>query len=269
MSFHWFRTVFWLIPTIAVYTIVLGVASITSSFVDKRGYFAHGCARAWSWLILATTGVDVTVQGLDRIVAGKTYVFVANHQSIYDIPVLFWSIPFQLRIIAKDSLGRFPMLGPHLKRTGHMLVDRSHPDKSRIFGWAARLTSHGLSLIIFPEGTRSRTGRLGKFKGGSIMLAMQAGLPLVPISVVGSRHVMKKGELTTKPAHVTVIVHDPIATASDTEPSTSEVRVLADRVREIIRPPVEAEVSRSGPEAVSATSRRSSDDPRAKADLSG
>jgi 1-acyl-sn-glycerol-3-phosphate acyltransferase len=243
LSFHWFRTVFWLIPTIAVYTIVLGIASITSSFIDQRGYFAHGCARAWSWLILATTGVAVTVEGLDRIVAGKTYVFVANHQSIYDIPVLFWSIPFQLRIIAKESLGRFPMLGPHLKRTGHMLVDRSHPDKSRIFRWAAWLTANGLSLIIFPEGTRSRTGRLGKFKGGSIMLAMQAGLPLVPISVVGSRHIMKKGELTTKPGRVTLIVHDPIVTAANAHPSTADVRALANRVREVIRPPVEAEAA--------------------------
>ena len=77
MSFHWFRTVFWLIPSIAVYTIVLGIASITSSFFDRRGHFAHGCARAWSWLILATTGVEVTIDGLDRIVRGKTYVFLA------------------------------------------------------------------------------------------------------------------------------------------------------------------------------------------------
>ncbi len=127
MSFHWFRTVFCLIPAIAVYTIVLGIASITSSFFDRRGHFAHGCARAWSWLILATTGVEVTVERPRAPEPGKTYVFVANHQSIYDIPVLFWSIPFQLRIIAKESLGSFPMLGPHLKRTGHMLVDRSSP----------------------------------------------------------------------------------------------------------------------------------------------
>lgn len=232
---------FWLIPTIAVYTIVLGIASITSSFFDRRGYFAHGCARAWSWLILATTGVEVTVHGLERLVPGKTYVFVANHQSFYDIPCLFWSIPFQLRIIAKESLGRFPMIGPHLKRTGHMLVDRKHPDRSGIFGWASRLTSNGLSLIIFPEGTRSRDGFLGKFKGGSIMLAMQAGLPLVPISVVGSRHVMKKGELTTKPARVTVMVHAPIELPAGAEPSVTEVRALADRVREVIRPAVEAE----------------------------
>jgi 1-acyl-sn-glycerol-3-phosphate acyltransferase len=236
----------WLIPTIAVYTIVLGIASITSSFFDRRGYVGHACARAWSWLILATTGVDVTVHGLERLVRGKTYVFVANHQSIYDIPCLFWNIPFQLRIIAKESLGRFPMLGPHLKRTGHMLVDRSKPDRSGIFGWASRLTANGLSLIIFPEGTRSRDGMLGKFKGGSIMLAMQAGLPLVPISVIGSRHVMKKGELTTRPGHVTLIVHDPIELTAAAEPSVHDVRALADRVREIIRPPVEAEAKGEG-----------------------
>ena len=244
MSFHWFRTVCFLIPAIAVYTIVLGIASITSSFFDRRGYFGHGCARAWSWLILATTGVEVSVEGLERIERGKSYVFVANHQSIYDIPSLFWSIPFQLRIIAKESLGHFPMLGPHLKRTGHMLVDRSKPDRSGIFGWATRLTANGLSLIVFPEGTRSRTGMMGKFKGGSIMLAMQAGLPIVPISVIGSRHVMKKGELTTRPGQVRLIVHDPIETAANTEPSVHDVRAFADRLREVIRPAVEAEAKR-------------------------
>jgi len=241
VTFHWFRTVFFLIPAIAIYTIVLGFLSVTSSVFDRRGYFAHGCARAWSWLILATTGVEVTVEGLGRVVPGKTYVFVANHQSIYDIPVLFWSIPFQLRIIAKESLGRFPVLGPHLKRTGHMLVDRRRPDRSGIFGWASALTAKGLSLIIFPEGTRSRDGHLGKFKGGGIMLAMQAGLPIVPISVVGSRHVMKKGELTTRPGRVRLVVHDPIETVATPEPSTTEVRALANRARALIAPPVEAE----------------------------
>ncbi len=245
MSFHWFRTVFWLIPTIAVYTVVLGIASITSSFFDRRGHFAHGCARAWSWLILATTGVDVTVRGLERLVPGQTYVFVANHQSIYDIPVLFWSIPFQLRIIAKASLGRFPMLGPHLKRTGHMLVDRRRPDRTGILGWASRLTSNGLSLIVFPEGTRSRDGVMGKFKGGSIMLAMQAGLPLVPISVVGSRRLMKKGEFTARPGRVTLIVHDPLETVANAKPTPAQIRELAEQVREVIRPAVEEEARRA------------------------
>lgn len=230
-----------LIPAIGVYTVVLGALSVGSSVVDRRGYFGHWCARAWSWLILATTGVEVEMEGLDRLEPGRTYVFVSNHQSIYDIPVIFWWVPFQLRIIAKESLGRFPVLGPHLKRTGHMLVDRSRPDRNGIFGWANALTSKGLSLIVFPEGTRSADGRVGVFKGGSFYLAMQAGLPIVPVSIVGSRHVMRKGQLTTRPGFVRLIVHQPIETTANPEPSTTDVRDLARRVREIVRPAPDAE----------------------------
>lgn len=239
--FHLARTVLFLIPAIGIYTVVLGILSIGSSYFDRRGYFAHHCARLWSWLILATTGVEVEVQGLERLERGKTYVFVSNHQSIYDIPVLFWWLPFQLRIIAKESLGRFPMLGPHLKRTGHMLVDRSRPDPKGVFDWANALTSKGLSLIVFPEGTRSPDGRVGIFKGGSFYLAMQAGLPIVPLSMIGSRHVMRKGELTTKPGHVTLIVHEPIVTIANSDPPTRDVRALANRVRAVVRPPADAE----------------------------
>jgi 1-acyl-sn-glycerol-3-phosphate acyltransferase len=239
--FHLVRTVCFLIPAIAVYTVILGALSVGSSLLDRRGYFAHWCARAWSWLILATTGVEVDIHGLERLEPGRTYVFVSNHQSIYDIPVIFWWIPFQLRIIAKESLGRFPVLGPHLKRTGHMLVDRSRPDRSGIFGWANALTAKGLSLIVFPEGTRSADGRVGIFKGGSFYLAIQAGLPIVPLSIVGSRHVMRKGQLTTRPGHVTLFVHEPIPTTATADPSTTEVRDLARRVREIVRPAPDAE----------------------------
>ena len=171
--FHWWRTVFFLIPAISLYTIVLGTLSLGSSLFERRGYFAHWWARTWSRLILATTGVRVEVAGLERLEPGRTYVFVANHQSIYDIPILFWALPYQLRIIAKASLGRFPFLGWHLRRTGHMLVDRSRPDRRKIFGWASRLTAEGLSLIVFPEGTRSRDGRVSRFKGGSFYLALQ------------------------------------------------------------------------------------------------
>lgn len=234
--FHLLRTVFFLIPCIGVYTVVLGALSVGSSFIDRSGYFAHRCARRWAWLILATTGVDVEIEGLDRLEAGRSYVFVANHQSIYDIPVIFWWVPFQLRIIAKESLGRFPMLGTHLRRTGHMLVDRRRPDRRGVFGWANALTSKGLSLIVFPEGTRSPDGHVGVFKGGTFYLAMQAGLPIAPLSIVGSRHVMRKGQLTTRPGRVRLIVHAPIATTAQQDPPTAEVRALARQVREVIRP---------------------------------
>ena len=89
--FHWWRTVFFLIPAIAVYTIVLGTLSIASSFVRPARVLRARCARAWSWLILTTTGVDVDVRGLERLTPGTTYIFVSNHQSIYDIPIIFWN----------------------------------------------------------------------------------------------------------------------------------------------------------------------------------
>ena len=238
--FHWWRTVFYLIPAITLYTIVLGTLSLGSSLFEKRGYFAHWCARTWSRLILKTTGVTVDVQGMDRLVPGRTYVFVANHQSIYDIPILFWSVPYQLRIIAKESLGQFPFLGWHLRRTGHMLVDRKRPDRAAIFSWASRLTSQGLSLIVFPEGTRSRDGRVARFKGGSFYLALEAGLPVVPLSVIGSRHVMLKGRLATYPGHVRLVVHEPIDTSSL---AGSDPRAFAERVRQIITPDAETDVA--------------------------
>jgi 1-acyl-sn-glycerol-3-phosphate acyltransferase len=132
-----------------------------------------------------------------------------------------------------------------------MLVDRSRPDRSGIFGWANSLTSKGLSLIVFPEGTRSADGRVGVFKGGSFYLAIQAGLPIAPLSIVGSRHVMRKGRLTTRPGRVTLIVHEPIETRPDPDPPTTEVRELARRVREIVRPAPDAEAQADASRLVS------------------
>jgi 1-acyl-sn-glycerol-3-phosphate acyltransferase len=232
--YHWWRTVFYLIPAITLYTLVLGAASIASSLFDRRGYFAHACARAWSWLILKTTGVRVRVEGLERITAGKTYVFVSNHQSIYDTPVVFASLPYQLRIIAKESLARFPVLGWHLRRGGHLFVDRRHPDRPGILRRWRALVSEGLSLIIYAEGSRSSDGRVRRFKGGSFLLAIQAGLPIVPIAVIGTRQVMPKGRLRTEPANVTLIVHDPIEPPAIVSPTPRDAKALADRVHAII-----------------------------------
>jgi 1-acyl-sn-glycerol-3-phosphate acyltransferase len=238
--YHWWRTVFYLIPAITIYTIVLGAASIVSSLFDRRGYFAHACARAWSWLILKTTGVRVHVEGLERIPPGRTYIFVANHQSIYDTPVIFATLPYQLRIIAKESLARFPVLGWHLRRGGHLFVDRRHPDRAGILKRWRALVSEGLSLIIFAEGSRSRDGRTARFKAGSFMLAIQAGLPIVPLAVIGTRNVMPKGRLRTEPADVELIVHDPIAPPAIAAPTVQDAKALADRVHAIVAATVDA-----------------------------
>ena len=238
--YHWWRTVFFLIPAISVYTIVLGVLSILSSVFDRRGRAAHGCARAWAWLILRTTGVHVAVEGLERLSPGRTYVFVSNHQSIYDIPVIFASLPYQLRIIAKESLAKFPVLGWHLKRGGHLFVDRRHPDRAGILKRWRSLVSEGLSLIIFAEGTRSWDGVVARFKAGSFLLAIEAGLPIVPLAVVGTRRVMPKGRLRTEPAHVSLIVHDPIQPLALDAPTIQDAKTLAERVQAIVAAAVEA-----------------------------
>jgi 1-acyl-sn-glycerol-3-phosphate acyltransferase len=238
--YHWWRTVFYLIPAISVYTLVLGAASIASSLFDRRGHFAHRCARAWSWLILKTTGVRVTVEGLDRIVPGTTYIFVSNHQSIYDIPVIFASLDFQLRIIAKASLARFPVLGWHLTRGGHLFVDRRNPDRAGILRRWRALVTDGLSLIIFAEGTRSWDGRVARFKGGSFLLAMEAGLPIVPLAVINTRAVMPKGRLRTEPADVRLVVHDPIPAPAIASPGPRDAKAWADRVHAIVAATVHA-----------------------------
>ena len=236
-SVHWWRTVFVLIPAIGLYTIALGTLSLASSLFDHHGHFAHWCARTWARLILRTTGVRVTVEGLEHVEPNGSYVFVSNHQSHYDTAVLFATLPHQLRIIAKDSLGRFPFIGWHLRRTGHILVDRRRPDRSAIFGWAERLLARGLSLIVYPEGTRSSTGQVQRFKPGSFQIALQSGLPVVPISLIGTRAVMPKGRLEARPAHVRLVLHEPIDTRglADADP-----REFGERIRRIIAPRVHA-----------------------------
>ena len=228
--FHWWRTVFWLIPAITVYTVVLGAVSLGSVLVDRHGRVAHWCARTWSWLILATTGVEVRTSGVERVPPGESYVFVSNHQSIYDIPILFCHVPFQLRIVAKASLGAFPVLGWHLRYTGHVLVERDRAG-AKTLRQVAALMRHAHSLIVFPEGTRNSDGQVGRFKAGLFLLAVEAGLPVVPVAIVGSRHVMRKGRLMTCPGHVELVVHDPIPTQGL---SRADVRDLARRAGDVI-----------------------------------
>lgn len=233
--FHWWRTVFFLIPAIGLYTIVLGIVSLLSTIVDRRGHTAHRCAQLWAWLILKTTGVRVTVTG-DVPPLGASYVFAANHQSIYDIPVIFASLPQSLRIIAKASLGQFPFIGWHLKWAGHLLLrqsDRGPEVLKKMQGMIA----DDASLIIFPEGTRSYDGVVGPFKGGVFLMAIDSQLPVVPLSVSGTRHVMLRDRLMTCPGDVALTIHPPIPTAGLTR---ADARALSEKVRAIVAADVRA-----------------------------
>ena len=246
--YHWWRTVFFLIPIISVYTIVLGTVSLASSLFDRTGDFGHRCARAWAWLILRTTGVRPQVSGLEHLDLTKSYVIASNHQSIYDIPILFASLPLQLRIVAKESLGRFPFLGWHLQRTGHLLVDRRKPGASIVVKMR-RLVRETHSLIVFPEGTRSIDGAVGRFKKGTFIVAVDAQLPVVPVSLSGSRHVMKKGRLMVCPGSVRLTVHPPVPTAGVTRAQAGD---FAESTRAVVRSAVDEPPPRSAGEPVPA-----------------
>ena len=224
-----------LIPVIGLYTIVLGMLSLASTLVDRQGRVAHRCARWWARLILVTSGVRVDRRGADLPPLHQSCVFVANHASIYDIPILFTAVPRQLRIMAKASLGRFPFIGWHLRQSGHLLVDRQQPGAG-IFKKMQRMTRQGASLIVFPEGSRSPDGDVKRFKGGTFLVAVENHWPVVPISVSGSRVVMPKGRLMVAPATVRVTIHEAIPTTGMTR---EDVRNLADRARAIVASAVE------------------------------
>jgi 1-acyl-sn-glycerol-3-phosphate acyltransferase len=224
--YDWWRTVFFLIPAVALYTMLCGIVSLLSTLVDRRGHLAHRCARAWAWLILKTTGVRVYRGGVAPPPVDASCVFVANHSSFYDIPILFTALPHQLRIIAKAALGRVPFIGWHLRLAGHLLVDRANPGAG-IFKRMQRLTRQGASLIAFPEGSRTGDGRVGRFKGGVFLLAIENMWPVVPVAVIGSRTVMPRGRLMVAPAPVRVVVHEAIPTTGLTR---EDARALAGRV---------------------------------------
>ena len=206
----------------------------------SRGYFAHRCARAWSWLILKTTGVHVRVEGLERVTPGTTYVFVSNHQSIYDTPVLFASLPYQLRIIAKESLARFPVLGWHLKRGRHLFVDRKHPDRVGILKRWRALISEGLSLHHLRRGDAKPRRACRAFQGREFPAGDRGRV--AGCAGGGHRHpaVMPKGQLRTEPANVTLIVHDPIPAPALERPTVRDAKAFADRAHAIVAATVEA-----------------------------
>jgi 1-acyl-sn-glycerol-3-phosphate acyltransferase len=161
-------------------------------------------------------------------------------------------MPLQLRIVAKQSLGSFPFLGWHLQRTGHLLVNRSNPGAD-VLQKMRRLVSESHSLIVFPEGTRSVDGRVGRFKKGSFLVAVEAKLPVVPVSISGSRHVMRKGRLMVCPGEVELTVHEPIPSDAVAREKIIE---FANRVREIVRQNVDETGASPASDAVGDVSGR-------------
>ncbi len=214
---------------IYLYTAACGSFSLLGSVFDTQGRWQHTCARVWSWLILATSGIRTRVEGLENVGLQTTAVYCVNHQSAMDIPILFVNLPVPFRFVAKRSLFKLPFLGWHLTRSGHIPVDRGRPRGGvKSLDEAAEKVRAGSSVLLFPEGHRSRDGKMLPFRSGSFYLAIQAGVPVVPITLNGTRGVLKPDTYHVRAGQTEMIVHPPIPTSTLT---LEDVNALSDKVR--------------------------------------
>ena len=217
-------------PLIALATALYGLVGLVVSFFDDTGDRQMVVARAWSRALLLISRVKVKVEGLENISPGGSYVLVSNHLSYMDTPAILANVPVQFRFLAKEGLFRIPLLGTHLARAGHIPVPLEDPRAAvRVMTKAAQvIKERGISLLIFPEGGRAPDGVLQPFKEGAAYIAIKAGVPLVPVTLIGTREVLPFGSAHMRGGTVVLRIGEPVATSagklSDRDRLTEAVR---------------------------------------------
>jgi 1-acyl-sn-glycerol-3-phosphate acyltransferase len=198
-------------------SLLLGALAILGSWVPPRGAWVFAMARLWSILLLRASLVRVEVRSEGGLDPGASYIFLANHQSLFDIPVLLSTVPNQVRMMAKRSLFRVPVFGWALAAGGFIPIDRGDRSTATARQSFASAIDHirgGTSILLFPEGTRSLSDTLLPFQRGGFLLALKSGLPIVPVGIRGSRAVQRKGVWTIRPGTVGVTYGAPIDCAA-------------------------------------------------------
>ena len=210
-------------------TVILGTVAILLSLFDSSGNVPHLVARFWGKIQLRITGTRVRIQGLENLDPQGSYILVSNHQSTFDIFALLGYLPIQFRWTAKAELFRTPFMGWAMSRIGYIPIERSSPKKAyRSMLRAAEVVRNGVSVIIFPEGTRSPDGNLQPFKKGVFLLALKSRAPILPITIQGTSKIMRKGDWRIYPGQVRIQIDPPIETAGTPADKEEE---LSQRVR--------------------------------------
>lgn len=210
-------------------TIVFGTIAIVTSLFSRTGNSVHHVAKAWGKSILMISGIKVSITGLEHLEADRSYIFMSNHQSNFDIPVLFSKLNVQFRWLAKAELFKIPIFGRSMRGAGYISIDRS--DRRSAFKSlerAAESIRNGTSVLVFPEGTRSTDGHLLPFKKGGFVLAVDAAVPVVPIIITGTHAIMQKGDMLIRRRPVRVEVLSPIDASEFTRKNKDQ---LIERVR--------------------------------------
>lgn len=217
------RTAFIIIYVIPA-TAVLGIIAIIVSFFFRTGNPVHIIARIWSKSILFVSGIRVDVQGLANIDPAKSYIYMSNHRSNFDIPVLLGCLPVQFRWLAKAELFKIPIFGRAMLGAGYVKIDRFNRESAfKSIDEVASRMKNGVSVMIFPEGTRSEDGNLKPFKKGGFIMAVDSGVPIVPVVLQGTRSIMAKGSWRINPGNVILSIEKPIDTAGYTRETKDEL----------------------------------------------
>lgn len=196
-----------------VSTVLWASLSVIGSLFSKTGRFQHLCMRRWSRWCCWSSRTRVEVHGGENVLRGAPQIFAANHQAIYDILILGGWIPAQYRWIVRKEWYRTPFMGWHLARGGNVTIDRSNPRRSvESLREAVDLIRGGKNVLFFPEGTRHPDAMLQEFKPGGFVLAMRAGVPIVPVSIVGTKDIIRKNSWRVHRGAIRLVIGEPIDT---------------------------------------------------------
>ena len=190
-----------------ILSIALGSLSVILRFFDTSGDQSHRVASLWSRLICQWNGIRVEITGVENILTNQPQIFIANHQGYYDIFALAGYLDVQLRWVSKAILFRIPFMGWAMSAARYISVKRNNRKQSyQAFLKTLEAINMGSSIVVFPEGTRSEDGSIGDFKKGSQLLAQRAGVPMVPITVIGTRDIIRKGSIIIHPGPIKIII---------------------------------------------------------------
>lgn len=210
------RTVFvWF--CIVVAGAILGSLCIICYPLNPSGRLNHHFARLWGNIALWANRVKVRVEGLQHVPGQGPYVFMSNHQGSYDIFALLGHLPFQFKWLAKKEIFSIPILGWAMKATGYIFIDRQVTRETvKAMKNAAEKIHEGMSVVIFPEGSRSPDGSIQPFKKGGFTLAIKSKVPIIPVAIIGSREIIQKGKLSVYPGSISIRIDRPVETKGST-----------------------------------------------------
>jgi 1-acyl-sn-glycerol-3-phosphate acyltransferase len=232
-----FRTILWFIY-FGIYLIALIPSMMKVKRLAETGYITKHdritthIAQNWARSLVKFAGVSVTISGEEKIPAEGSVLLVSNHQGNFDIPLLLGFIAKPKGFIAKIELNKVPFIRTWMTHLNCVFMDRSDIRQSlKVMKQATDHLKAGYSMVIFPEGTRSKGATLGEFKAGSLKIALKAGVPIIPITISGSYKIMEQNGFIIKPAEVKLTIHDPIPTVGLNKEQATE---LTEKVKKII-----------------------------------